>query len=682
MKRALISVWFCLALSLAAWPALAGATRSFVLDSASVLAEGKLEGTAVQSDGSITRSIATRRIDLPGIAVARSLLVMPDGTAYVGTGNDGKIFVVKDGAAKLFAETHELLVTSIVSDGHGTFYAGTIGHGKVFAFDSAGKIREFVALKGAEHVWQLVYDDKHKTLFAATGPEGKVFAIDGNRKADVYYDSEATHIMTLARDTDGTLYAGTSDQAWLLRLRGPGKAEIVYDFDGNEVTAIDVRNGELAVAANLFPRAPASKPATTTPASDQSSPQASITPPQPIVSPTDRPQPGKGQLYRIDRNGRAERLFTADEGHITTVEWGEPGVIYAGTGKDGHIHRVQVDHEHALWVDVDERQVLAQKLMGAHPMFVAGDGAAIYEVLTGPAQKPQWTSKVLDAAVPARFGQLTWRGDGKLSFQTRSGNTDKPDSTWSDWASPLTAAGPIRSPGARFLQIRVLLDAQAPSTVYAIEAFYLPANQPPIVTEVSVEPPRPKTDKQNRSQSGGSSYKVKWKTENPDGDALRFRIEYAEEHASVWRAMTRESDVVTGSEQAWETDGVPDGHYRVRVQASDELDNPEGNVRKHTGESEPILIDNHPPHVDELRVDGSRITGVARDTMGPISKLEYTVDGLEWKLLSSEDELFDTATEKFVLPLALLPKGNHAVVIRASDARANTGSAEIVVTLP
>ncbi|HEX7476676.1 MAG TPA: hypothetical protein VF331_02615 [Polyangiales bacterium] len=662
----------------AALPALAGATRSFVLDSASVLGEGKLEGTAVESDGSLVRSVGTRRIDLPGIPSARALLVMPDGTAYVGTGNDGKIFVVKDGAAKLFAETKQLMVSALASDGAGTLYAGTLSKGKIFAVDNAGKLREFASPKGAEHIWALNYDPKQKLLFAATGPEGKVFAIDAAGKADVYYDSEASHVMALARDLDGTLYAGTSDQALVLRLRGPGRADVVYDCDGNEVTALDVRNGELAVAANLFAKAPASKPVTTTPAADTTSPQASATPP--VTNPVaDRPQAGKGQLYRIHRDGSAERLFTADEGTITSVEWGDADVIYAGTGKDGHIHRVRPDHTHALWVDVDERQVLATKLSGKHPMFVTADAAAIYEVLEGPAAKPMWTSKVLDAQVPARFGQLNWRGQGKASLQTRSGNTEKPDTSWSDWSSAIATPGPIHSPAARFLQIRATLDTAAPSVLYAIEAFYLPFNQAPVVLEVSIEPPKPKVDKQSRTQPSGSVYKVKWKTENPDGDNLRLRLYYQQEQSTQWRPMVRESDVITGAEMSWETDGVPDAYYRVRVEASDELDNPESTARKGSALSEPFLVDNRPPHVDALKVQGGAITGVARDALGPIVKLEYTVDGLEWKLFLPSDDLFDTAEERFALPLALLPKGDHVVVIRASDARGNVGAGEVEV---
>ncbi len=677
-----IVVTLCVCIAL---PALAGSTRSFVIDSASVLSEGKLEGTAVESDGSLTRSVGTRRVDLPGVAVARSLLVAPDGTAYVGTGNDGKLYVLKDGVAKLFADTKQLMVSALAADAAGTLYAGTLAKGKIFAIDTSGKLREFAAPKGAEHIWALLYDDKQKLLFAGTGPEGKVFAIDASGKADVYYDSDASHIMTLARDVDGTLYAGTSDQALLLRLRAPGRADVVYDFDGNEVTAIDVRNGEIAVAANLFPKAPASKPVTTTPSTDTSSPQASATPPVAPNPATDRPQAGKGQLYVVHRDGSAEHLFTSDEGHITTVEWGRDGasdVIYAGTGKDGHIHRVRLDHTHALWVDVDERQVLATKLSGKHPLFVTGDGAAIYEVLAGPAQKPMWTSKVLDAQVPARFGQLNWRAHGNLSLQTRSGNTEKPDTGWSDWSTALTAPGPIHSPAARFLQVRATLDAQADVSLYAIEAFYLPYNQAPVVLEVNVEPPKAKVDRTKNTQPSGSVYKLKWKIENPDGDNLRVRSSYRLEQTTQWRPMQRESEIITGTELSWETDGIPDGYYQLRVEASDELDNPESVMRKGSALSEPILVDNHPPHIEGLRVQNGAITGEARDNLGPIAKLEYTVDGLEWKLLRPIDDLFDTAIEQLSLPLSLLPKGNHMVVIRAADARGNLGSAGLEVNVP
>jgi sugar lactone lactonase YvrE len=676
MKRSfLVSLLACASIALPVW---AGSTRSFVLDSAGVLAEGKLEGTIVRSDGSIARGVTTRRTDLPGASTAKSLLVTPEGSAYIGTGTDGKIFAYQKGVARLFAETKQVMVTSLARDARGTLFAGTLPKAKIFAIDPQGKVREFATPKGAEHVWALVYDDAKRTLFAATGPQGQVFAIDANGKAEVYYDSEATHIMALASDGDGSLYAGTSDQALVVRLRGAGRADVVYDFEGNEVTALAVRDGVVAAVANFFPKTPASKPSSPASGGDQNSPAAS-TPTPNAAGTSDRPQPGKGQLYRVDGQGRAERLFTSEAGHLTTVEWSDDGTIFVGTGKEGHIRKVYPDHTHALWVDVDERQVLATSLRGQPQLFVTGDGAAIYEVERGPAEKAQWTSKPLDAGSTARFGQLSFRGRGTISLQTRSGNTDQADATWSDWSAPLKAAGPIKSASARYLQVRASLSG-ADALVYAIEAFYLPQNQTALVTEVAVEPPRAKNERPGtRSASPSAAYKLRWKVDNPDGDNVRYRLAWKREESAIWRPLLRESEIVTSSEYTWETSGIPDGYYRIRVESSDELDNPAPSARKSRGESEPFLVDNHPPSVVTLKSAGGRITGKAVDSLGPISQLEYNVSGLEWFVLFPDDELCDTREESFTLPLNQLPKGEQVVVIRATDARGNVGSSEITL---
>jgi predicted nucleic acid-binding protein len=659
--------------------AFAAPTRSFVLDSASVLAEGKLEGASVESDGSISAGLTTRRTELKGVISAKSLLIAPDGSAFVGTSNEGKIYLFRDGVARLFAETKQLMVSSLARDARGTLYAGTLPKGKIFAISADGKAREFAAPSGAEHIWALVWSEKQNTLFAATGPQGKLFAIDQSGKAEVYYDSEDSHVMALAQAPDGALYAGTSDRALLLRLRGVNRAEVLYDFEGNELSALALKDGALAVAANLFPKSTPPKPNNPAPSSDANSPAASVPGPT-SSSGSGSPQAGKGQLYRVTREGRVEHLFTADEGHISTVEWGEGGVIYAGTGREGHIHRVRPDRDHALVIDVDERQILASALSGAHAVFVTGDAGAIYDLPKGLPRKFDWTSKVLDAGQIASFGQLSWRGQGPIGVSTRSGNTDKPDATWSGWTQPLTAAGRIGSPPARFLQLRVSLSSDK-SVVYALEAFYLAQNLPASISEVTVEPPRPKEKAGVRSGPPSSVYKLKWKAENPDSDSLRYRLYAGAEQSVEERPILRESEVITGTEHSWETDGVPDGYYRVRVEASDELENPEPSAQKGSTLSEPFLVDNHPPELFDLRAQAEQITGRARDELGPITKLEYSVDGIEWKLLQPEDRLLDTRDEAFILPFKQLPKGSHTVMIRASDARANYNTRSLAVTV-
>jgi outer membrane protein assembly factor BamB len=669
----------------------AAPTRSFVLDSQTSLSEGKLDGTAIESDGTIRAGVQTRRTELPGVPTAKSLLTLPDGTAYVGTGNDGKIYAVKDGVAKLFAETKQVMVTSLARDASGTLYAGTLPGGKIFAINSQGNVRELVALPGAEHVWALVFDDASKTLYAATGPEGKLFAIASNGKADVYYDSEDAHIMALARADDGQLYLGTSDRALLVRLRGPGRAEVLFDFEGSEVTALALRGKQVAVLSNQFPKSLKPSKPSAPPSAAQAGVNNGAATPAPSTPPA-APAAGKGQLFHVSASGEVEQLYSADEGHLTSVAWADDDVIYLGTGKEGHMRRVRVsDREHALLLDVDERQILAIQLAGPTPTFVTADGGAVYTINAG-AGKREWTSKALDAGTRARFGSLYARTRGAVSISTRSGNTDKPDLSWSDWSAPLAAAGPVnpsiaagavQSPPARFLQVRVAL-SQADSVVYALEAFYLQDNRAPVITEVTVEPPRAASaDKSKPGQSSaGSQYKLHWKVENLDNESLRYRVSVRRENAQQYRALLRDSDVLTATDYTWETEAAPDGYYRSRIEASDELDNPAALARRARAESEPFLVDNRAPELVDLRVQGARVVGRAFDEQGPISRLEYSLDGFEWRVLKADDDLLDAREEPFSLPLSQLPKGVHLLAVRASDARNNTVTRELELSIP
>ncbi len=650
-------------------------TRQFSLDSAGVLSAGKLEGAAVLSSGAVVPSVGVKRIALPNVALARSLLTYPDGSALIGTGNDGKIWKLSGDAVSLFADTGELLVTSLAQGPDGTVYAGTLPHAKIFAIDKHGKASLFATPPGAEHVWALCYDARRKTLFAATGPQGKVFAIDGKGKADVYYQGKASHVMSLAEDAQGRLYAGTSDDALLVRIDGPGRFDVLYDFEGNEITALALQDGRVAVAANTFPK-PATPSSAKKKEGDKKDDKASEDKTE-VKKAT--PKPGTGELWVVESNGQARKLFSSTEdGHITAVQWGPERSVYAATGKEGHIFRVEPDGTNALWIDVDERQVLALQLQGEHPLFVTGDAGAVYRVLPGRASEALWTSKVLDAQFPSRFGQLSWRGHGKLACQTRSGNTEKPEEGWSEWSSVLRQPGPIRSPAARFLQVRVRLDPSADSVLYALQAYYLPANQPATVKDVTVKP-SPKKDASNDEPT--TSYKIEWKVDNPDGDHLRYRVDYRPEARPSWRPLLRESEILTQTNYAWSTDGVPDGYYRVRVDASDELDNPAAEVLHDAKQSEPFLLDNQPPRVDGLRFANGRLSGVALDDLGPISKLEYSLDGHQWKPFNPKDDLFDTRQEAFALELGALPKGSHVVAVRTEDARHNAGSAELWVEI-
>ena len=669
-------------------PADAVSTRRFLLDDAASLAAGELDGTAVHSDGSVTAGAELRRIAMDDVPVAWTFARSSDGTVFIGTGNDGKIYRLRGDAMSEFAETGQLLVSALAW-ADGTLYAGTLPEGRIYRIDGAGQATEITRPDGVEHVWDLVWDARRSRLFAATGPEGKVYAIDSSGRADVYWDSDAAHVMTLALDGDGTLYAGTNDDAIVVRLRGPGRAEVVYDFPGNEVTSIAVRDGALAVAANDFP-APPSAPSTSTKTTKIT--KAGITTSTSSSSRTAaRPRTGKGRLWRVAADGRAERVYANDGGHFTSVQLDSEGTIWAGSGKDGRVYRVAADRTSATWIDVDERQVTAIDLTGNEPLLLTSDAAAVYRVVSGRPRNAVWTSKVQDASFSARFGQISWRGAGALRFQTRSGNREEPDDTWSEWSASTTTPGPIRSPGARFLQIRATFPADADAVLRAVAAFYLPQNQRATVSEVRLhkgsssskgKSKSSKSAQRDRPPTASSRYKLGWMVENADGDELRYRLRFRAEAQTVWRDMLRESERLTEKEYTWETSGIPDGWYVVRVEASDELSNPEGVTLRSTADSEPLLIDNHAPALAQLGTAGTTVTGRARDSLGPIARLEVAVDGGEWRDFYPDDDLLDTADERFAVDVAPLEPGDHIVAVRTTDAGGNTVTAEVTLTVP
>ncbi|MBX3275455.1 MAG: hypothetical protein KF729_34670 [Sandaracinaceae bacterium] len=654
-------------------PALATTTERFVLDDADSLAAGRLERTAVHSDGRVTIGPALERVALPDdVALVYSSARAADGTIYLGTGNDGKIFRVRGTTVELHAATGQLLVAALTLGEGGALYAGTSPEGRIYRVAADGQLTELPRPDGVEHVWDLAYDARRGTLYAATGPEGRVYAFDRGGRASVRWDSTASHVMSLALAPDGTLYAGTSDDALVVRIDDAGRVSVVHDFDGNEITALALRAGVLAVAANDFPDPPA---ITSAHAKTQSGPSTRAP----------RPRPGKGRIWRVGTDGRAERVFAQDEGHVTSLAFLDDGTIVAGTGHDGRIVRVAPDRSTSTWIDVDERQVLDVSFGAGPGYFVTGDGAALYRVTAGRPSDAAWHSKVLDARFVARWGQLAWRGDGQLALSTRSGNTATPDETWSEWSAELNANGPVRSPPARFLEVRARFTRDPDAVLRAVTVYFLPQNQRAYVTEVRLEGPnkaatdRMRAERQSDVPDASTSYKLAWSVENPDGDRLRYRLRYRAEGQRIWREILRSDHVLTQTHHEWQTEAIPDGFYVVRVEASDELDNPRTLALTDHRDSEPIRIDNHAPRVEELRFAQGRLSGRAVDALGPIARLEYAVDGGEWIAFFPADDLFDTATERFEIDLSSLAPGEHVVSVRATDASGNPASAEALI---
>jgi hypothetical protein len=323
--------------------------------------------------------------------------------------------------------------------------------------------------------------------------------------------------------------------------------------------------------------------------------------------------------------------------------------------------------------------VLTLALSGPEKVLGTGDAGALYRISSEPPKDANYLTRVFDAQFPARWGNVRWSGSGNLTVQTRSGNTSKPDRTWSAWQSPPKVersgdafVGHVPSPEGRYLQARVGFGGKA--TLRDLAIYYLVQNQRPRVTEITISDEGRRSP--NRSKPRSPVVKVKWRVENPDDDELVYRLWFREENEANWKPLGG-PEPLTKTEYDWNTEPIPDGNYVVKVVASDERANPKEDALEHSLTSSPFLVDNRKPELLDVKVVGNVFTGRARDSFSPISELAYSIDGGDWQPFAPKDGIFDDPVEDFSVRLpSNLASGGHSLAIRAVDAADNVGAVQ------
>lgn len=668
-------VWWAVLFSagVAAFDAGAVGTRYFTLASGEDYKGGDLTGVAVDSSGKVRAGLTLGSIEIEQASTTWAALPMPDGSLLIGTGNEGKLFELRGATPKVVAETKALVVTSLARAWGGSVVLGTLPDGKVFKWER-NKLSELVSLKDTEHVWQVAFDAKTNSVYAATGPEGKLFRITADGQAQVYFDAKEQHLMSVAVAADGTVYAGSSDKAKLYKITGPGRASVLYDFGRTEVRAIavDGSGGVYAIANEIKggTKAPQRKTGSSSSGSSKSS-SSKIK--------------GKGVLYYFSPNGEPEELYDEKEEHFVSLALGDDGRPYVGTGVEGRVYTVDAEHNTVLVADTEERQIGALLLSGPQKIVLGSDPAVVHPVRGQGGPDALWTSKVLDAGIRASFGKLDWDATGTLEFSTRTGNTEEPDDTWSAWSAPMVAPSPVASPAARYLQIRARWNRDPKAVLGELRVAFVTDNLRAVVTEVQSSAGAMKTTKgssliEGVEASGGpitdkadTKVELKWKVDNPDKDELRYRLQYRLVGSNTWYDLLKPSEQLTSENYSWDTSDLPEGRYRIRVSASDELSNPPDRVKRHQLESGIVIVDNTPPVIEGLRTAGRRVRGTAIDGVGPIQRIEVALAGSdEWRPFAPADGIFDEQREEFdidVTPLAA--HSQSLIVIRVYDSANN-----------
>ncbi len=586
------------------------------------------------------------------------------------------------------------------------------------------------------YIWDMV-QGADGSLYAAAGVEGKgegrIYRIQPDGKVETWYKSEEAHLLSLAVAPDGALLAGGGETGFIYRIEQKDKARIIYDFSEEEVRTLVCEGGTLWVGLNATKserggrsEGPSRPPVIV---SEGGSPGAVIIRAAGVGTEAKRGEgggtPAGAAVYRMDlKDQRVELLRRFPGETLQDLRIGKDRIAYVAGGTSGKVHAIASPDLAFQMFDLEEKQILHIGLeKGVLRIVGTAQPGAAYLVEPEKAKTGLFTSDVFDASFLSRWGHLAMEGEGAVVFKSRSGNTPKPDKTWADWAEvkalPAGAKpkeetgdwlGAISSPPGRYIQVQAELQASPEPVLKSLTVYLLNQNQKPRIDSVSVsggdggDGPRPspgpsivvmKGAEGGKPDSGPSSAaaatsapsshstnrKIRWSVSDDDSDPLEFWVFYRGEGEKAWIALTETKKPLTDTDLSLDTEGVPDGRYRVLVRASDKKGNPPDDSFTVEKESEPFLVDNGRPEILDLAYDAKtrKVAGRARDAWSFISSLTFAVDGNVWKPAAPKDGLFDSRDEAFEisLPDDIAP-GPHAVAVKAVDAEGNTAAARIV----
>jgi len=425
----------------------------------------------------------------------------------------------------------------------------------------------------------------------------------------------------------------------------------------------------------------------------------------------------KSAVYRINPDNTVETLWSSKEENVYDLLALEKQILFS-TDQDGRIYGLAPDRRVTLVTQTNEGET-TRLLPGDHSVLAAtGNMGRLYRLGEAPGPAGSYEAPVHDSSTASRWGSISWRAElpaaSTIQFRTRSGNSAKPDRTWSDWSEPVTSAAGSRitSPNARYIQWKTEMTGAGgvTPTLNSVTLAYLPQNSPPVIKSISVVT-QAAAITQAAVKSGGSTsaYSVTvsdgdapatsagtptqtlpraaaqqitltWIAEDPDGDRLVFNVYFRGEDEIQWkllRSNTHDNSIT------FDADVLADGKYFFRVIASDREANPPASAREATLVSAPVMIDNTPPVVTlgQVRRSGAtaHIEWEANDRASALRRCEYSLDANSWVPMESVDGVIDSQNEKFALDLAGLSPGEHLLVIRAADSANNTGVAKVIL---
>jgi hypothetical protein len=432
----------------------------------------------------------------------------------------------------------------------------------------------------------------------------------------------------------------------------------------------------------------------------------------------------RGAVLRLRGDGDADTLWSSTEDVPHSIVTVGGGGVLVGTGDKGKVYLVRPGGEWTLLAALPAEQVTGLvRGDGDEAVAVTSNPARVYAIGAKAAASGTYVSKVKDAEAAARWGRVSWEGSASsgaaVRLESRAGNTDRPDATWTDWRSvPAGAGGDSgHTDRARFFQLRLTLEQGkdgASPVVETVSSAYLQRNLPPEVKAITVHAPGeafqkpisvsgdpeilglgpdPLGDRAAAARGSAAgppaiafSRKLyqrglrtfSWQADDPNGDALSYDVLYRGVGEERWRPLRSGLDEPV---IAWDTTTVPNGRYVLRVVASDAPANPPALATTAPKDSASFEIDNSPPVISASHDAGARLVRAIVKDDSPLRRLDFSLDGGRWEEVHPADGIADAPEERYAIPVpaAAAGAGPRMIVLRATDILGNVSTLRVDV---
>jgi hypothetical protein len=707
-------------------PTFAGEPVVWEINSRAELLKGEARGVSITDSGIVKLAPNLNPLFSTEQSYVWSTAIDAAGNIYLGTGHDGKLFRVSpDGKGSLLFKASELDVTALAVARDGAVFAATSPDGKVYRVTADGKAEVYFD-PSDKYIWSLaILSDG--ALAVGTGDNGKVYrvrAAGAKPESSLLINTNQTHVMSLVVTPQGDLIAGTDPGGLVLRISPEGKAFALYDAPLREIHALAAAPDGSIYALALGEAASTARTAgtqtgeattvvtSTVTAVDESAAAQVAQAAQPVRSRNDLTN-ARSAVFHILPDGSSDVVWsstTVTGFAVTTTRGG----VLIGTSEKGRIYSVTDGGRDTLLLQSTEGQISSLITRGADVFAASSNQGKLFRFGESRVKEGSYESPVRDAKLVASWGRIWWRGTGPIELQTRTGNSERPDSTWSDWSATYTDAkgAQVSSPKARFIQWRAVLRGgnvgrQNEPQLDDVSVAYLARNVAPEVLAITVLPPGVALLQQlqltvdpNIESSGldasvfgmvaqaaprrlyqRGARALQWQGEDRNNDTLEYAVYYRSLNETTFRLLKEHL-----RETFYTVDGasLADGRYVFKVIASDALDNPPGYALSGERVSEPVDIDNTPTIVrvaSPPQVTGDRVRVVfdVEDATGRIKRADVSVDGSAWHEVFPDDGIADSPRERYSLDLPVTGAGEHTISVRAFDNSNNVGNASVTI---